>query len=59
MFKAVNVTNQENTYENTTGDHGNGKAIDHPPTSTPPYLNPLRIEKPISDVVLRPLKSAI
>jgi hypothetical protein len=60
MFKTVNVTTRANTYDTPPGDKPNGKAVDQPSNSTPPpSSNPLQIEKPISDAVLRPPKSVI
>jgi hypothetical protein len=60
MFKTVNVITRENTYDTPLGDHANGNTINQPSTSTPPpSSNPLNIENPISDLVLRSPKSAI
>jgi hypothetical protein len=60
MFKMVNVTTHENTYDTPPGDKTKGKVVDQPSNSTPPpSSNPLQIEKPISDATLRPPKSVI
>jgi hypothetical protein len=60
MFKVVNLTNQENTYDTPLGDQANGKAIAQPSTSTPPpSSNHIQIKKPIFDAVLRTPKSVI
>jgi hypothetical protein len=60
MFKKVNVTTRVNTYDTPPGDKPNGKVVDQPYNSThPPSSNPLYIEKPIFNVMLRPSKSII
>jgi hypothetical protein len=54
MFKEINVTNRENNYDTHPGDHSNGKVVNYPSTSIPPpSSNPLPIEKPTFDAVLR------
>jgi hypothetical protein len=57
--EVVNLTTQEKNYETLLYNHANGKVIDQPSTSTPPYSTPLHIEKPISDTVLHPPKGTI
>jgi hypothetical protein len=60
MFKTINVTTHENTYDTPLGDQNKGKVVDNPSSYTPPpSSNPLQIEKFISDVVLHPPKSII
>jgi hypothetical protein len=50
MFKKVNVTTRENTYETPPGDQTKGKDANHPSNSTPP--NPFYIDNLIYDVTL-------
>jgi hypothetical protein len=60
MFNTFNVTTRENTYDTLPSDNTKGKVVYQPSTSTsPPYSNPLQIEKPISNAVLRSPKSII
>jgi hypothetical protein len=60
MFKVLNVTTRTNTYDTPLGDQTKGKIVNQPSTSTPPpSSNPLHIEKPTSDAVLRSPKSVI
>jgi hypothetical protein len=60
MFKKVHFMTQSNTYDTPLGDQAKGKVVDQPSTSTPlTYFNPLQIEKPISNIVLRHPKSVI
>jgi hypothetical protein len=48
MFKMVNVTTRENTYDTPPSDQTKGKVVNQPSSSTPPpSSNPLQIEKPI------------
>jgi hypothetical protein len=60
MFKMVNVTTRENTYDAPLGDQTKGKVVYQPSNSTPPpSSNPLQIDKIIFDAVLLPPKSTI
>jgi hypothetical protein len=60
MFKAVNVTTQENTCDAPLGDQTKGNEIDHPSTYAPPLSsNPLHIENPPSDAMFHLPKTVI
>ena len=58
--ETIELTMRVKTYDTFLDKYANGGALDHPSTSTTtPLSSPLHIEKPMSDLLLRPPKNII